>query len=343
RFYASIIQAFSDEFAGVPQQANYDLFLWNGSAYVFSESVRQGGADFTPNLDLKPYHMDEFTIGFERQFGRSMGAGVRFISREWGNLIDDIRTFRPNGSINRDVINYDEAERQYRGIQFTLDRRFANRWFAQGSYTYSRTEGNHFQQNFSPLGDYLDAECLTTSDLSVGANGRVPCATVNNGPNTNGRPSYDRPHNIKVNGGYSAPIGPFNLTVSAVSEIISKQRYTRSRTVTVLRPGTNNSSGQTASYLYEELGSSPVEGLRNFIDFGTELTWQIANTHQAGFKAEIFNLTDNQEQIQSNNTAWCDATANATCTTAVNNFGKASARGAFQLPRQYRFSLIYRF
>ena len=36
RYYASIIQGFSDGFAGVPQQENYDLFLWNGSAYVFS-------------------------------------------------------------------------------------------------------------------------------------------------------------------------------------------------------------------------------------------------------------------------------------------------------------------
>src|SRR5262245_29151153 len=96
RYVASIIQGFSDAFANVPQQQNYDVFLWNGSQYVFSQAVRVGGSDFTPNTDLKPFHVDETTVAFQRQFGRSMGATVRFIGRRWGNLIDDIRTFRPD-------------------------------------------------------------------------------------------------------------------------------------------------------------------------------------------------------------------------------------------------------
>ena len=53
RYYASIIQGFSDAFANVPQQENYDLFTWNGSQYVFTESVRVGGSDFQPNTDLE--------------------------------------------------------------------------------------------------------------------------------------------------------------------------------------------------------------------------------------------------------------------------------------------------
>jgi hypothetical protein len=73
------------------------------------------------------------------------------------------------------------------------------------------------------------------------------------------------------------------------------------------------------------------------------LTWRIAGTNQAGFKTEIFNLMNNQEKTISNNTAWCGNTANATCQTAVDRFGKASARGSYLLPRRYRFSLVYRF
>ena len=105
RYYASIIQGFSDAFAQVPQQTNYDIFVWNGIGVRVPESraAERQRLDFTPNTDLKPYHMDEFTVGFQRQFGRTMGAGVRFISRTWGNLIDDVRTFnarrhdRPSG------------------------------------------------------------------------------------------------------------------------------------------------------------------------------------------------------------------------------------------------------
>ena len=61
----------------------------------------------------------------QRQFGRNMGAAVRFIARHWGDLIDDTRSFRPDGSIDREVVNYDAAKREYKGIQFTLERRFS--------------------------------------------------------------------------------------------------------------------------------------------------------------------------------------------------------------------------
>ena len=113
--------------------------------------------------------------------------------------------------------------------------------------------------------------------------------------------------------------------------------------MTVLVPGTNTSSGNQATYFYEERGNFQVEGLENYLDFATEAVWRIASTHQAGLKLEIFNITNGQEKIINNNVAWCGNTANATCTTAVNNFGKATARGSFVLPRRYRFSLIYRF
>ncbi|MEO5763188.1 MAG: TonB-dependent receptor, partial [Vicinamibacteria bacterium] len=77
RFYTGILQSFSDSFAAVPQQSNYKNYLWNGSAYVFSNEVRVGASSFKPNLNLKNPRTDELTLGFQRQFGRSMGAGVR--------------------------------------------------------------------------------------------------------------------------------------------------------------------------------------------------------------------------------------------------------------------------
>jgi hypothetical protein len=343
RYFASIIQGFSDTFANVPQQENFDVFLWNGSTYAFSRSVRVGGSDFTPNTSLKPYHLDEGTVAFQRQFGQNMGAGIRVIGRRWRDLIDDIRTFRADGSINRQVVNYDAAERSYKGVQLTLERRFSNNWYTQGSYTFSKTEGNHFGDNFTPLGDYLDAQCRTTLDASIGVGGVIPCAEVNNGANKTGSPIYDRPHNFKLNGAYVRPIGPVSVTVAGLTEFISKRRYEKQRSTNVLTPGTTSNSGNSATYFYEPRGNFQLPGLENYIDFATELTWRIAGTNQAGFKAEIFNLTNNEEKFINNNVAWCGATANAACATAVANFGKAGARGSFLTPRRYRFSLIYRF
>ena len=97
------------------------------------------------------------------------------------------------------------------------------------------------------------------------------------------------------------------------------------------------------TYFYNERGEDVINGLENFTDFSTELTWKVAGTHQAAVRAEAFNLFSNEEKIISNNVTWCGNTATAACTTAVNNFGKASARGSFLQPRRYRFSLIYRF
>ena len=349
RYYASIIQGFSDSFAQVAQQTNYDNFVWNGSAFVFQNRVQLSGSSFQPNTDLKPYHMDEFTVGYQRQFGRSMGAGVRFISREWGNLIDDVRTFNTDQTINRQVVNYDEADRNYRGLQLTGEKRFSNNWNAQASYTYSRTRGNHFAENFTTLGDYLDAQCRQTVDLTVGTNGVLPCTEVQNGANKFGRPTYDRPHNFKLSAAYVRPVGPVNLTFGALTEALSKFRYEKTRTVNVLFPGTTTNSGNTATYFYNERGSDPVEGMEWYLDTSVEGTWRIYNTAQAGFRAEIFNITDRQEKLRSNNVVWCGSDAGSGCAAAIANFGKATSRGSYRgglagtTPRAFRFSMIFRF
>jgi Carboxypeptidase regulatory-like domain/TonB-dependent Receptor Plug Domain len=343
RFYTGIIQSFSDGFAGVPQQANYDNFAWNGSTYVLQNQVRVGGSSFVPNPDLKPSYLDEFTLGVQRQFGRNMAVGVRVVARKWGDLIDDVRSINPDLSIRREVVNYDPAERKYRGAIFTFEKRFASNWNLLASYAYSKTEGNHFDATFTTLGDYIDAQCRTTVDPTVGAGGVIPCAEVQNGANKYGRPIYDRPHNMKLNGAYVRTFGKFNLAAGALFESASKRRYEKVRPVNVLTPGTLNNFGPTATYFYNERGSDPVPGLQWTLDNSVEVTWQGPQRTQVGFKGEVFNVTNQEAKIISNNTAFCGTTANAGCATAVANYGKAGARGSFQTPRTFRMSAIFRF
>ena len=174
------------------------------ATFVFQNRVQLSGGDsgFQPNLDLKASHMDEFTVGYQRQLGRTFAVGGRFISRSWGNLIDDVRTFNADGDIDREVLNYDAAERNYRGLQLTAEKRFSNNWNAQASYTYSRTRGNHFPADvFTPLGDYLDAQCRTTVDLTIGTNGIIPCSEVQNGANKTGL----RPMTVRTTSSWRRP------------------------------------------------------------------------------------------------------------------------------------------
>jgi hypothetical protein len=86
-----------------------------------------------------------------------------------------------------------------------------------------------------------------------------------------------------------------------------------------------------------------------YLDTAIEATWRIFDTAQAGLKAEIFNITDRQEKLRSNNIVWCNTDVGSGCAAARENFGKATARTSFRggtantNTRSYRFSLIFRF
>ena len=341
RFYQGLLQGFSDSFASVPQQTNYDNFVWNGSAYVFSNRVELGASTFAPNLDLKPTYTDEFTVGAEQQIGQTIGVGVRYIHRDWSNLIDDVNRFRADGSIDRVVVNLDEAERRYKGIEFTFNKRFSDNWNGAVNYTYSSTRGNNFVNNFSAQGDFLDATCRTTADTALGNNGVFPCSDVQ--ANLYGSPNFDRPHLFKYSGAYSRPFGPVHATIGIVGQAASKTTFTKSRNVNVLLPGTLTNAGPTLQYLYEPAGRDRVGGLLTTTDLLLEGTFRLYRTAEAGIRFESFNLFNTEEKINVGNTAWCELTTGTTCSTARANFGTATTRAHYQAPRTIRFSGVFRF
>ena len=249
-----------------------------------TECMKLLGGAWTPNvvwrLSAEPRRFSELRDDIPKISAKVLSARLRALEQ--------------NGVITRTVENYDPAERKYRGVQLTGEKRFSDNWNAGLSYTWSRTTGNHFDPTFSSLGDYLNADCRTTVDLTVGNNGIIPCAEVNNGANKSGRPTYDRPHNFKANAAYVRPIGPVNLTVGALTEVLSKFRYQKERTVNVLLPGTLTNQGSTATYYYNERGTDPVDGMEWFMDTSAEATWKLFSTHSVGFKAEIFNITNSR-------------------------------------------------
>lgn len=342
RFHDGILQGFSDAFSAVPQQTNFDNYIWDGSSYVFDSRVEQGASAFHPNIAVTPRHLDEITLGVEQQVSRSLGASVRYIHRDWNNFIDDALSFNADGSINRVVTNMAGANRSYRGIEFTVDRRFSNDWSAAGSYTYSRTRGNHFGDDFTSLGNFLDANCRQTADVGLGdESGVFPCKDVQ--ARLTGRPAYDRPHLIKVYGAYSHPFGPVRLTLGAVGNGASKITFTESRTVNVLVPDTLTSSGQTLTYYYEPLGSHRLSGMAFTTDLSIEASFHAHRQLQIGLKGEIFNLLNSETQTGVNNTSWCASADSASCQTAQTRFGTATARGSYLGPRTYRMTLLFRF
>lgn len=340
RFYDPILLGFSDAFAAVPQQTNYDLYLWNGTSFEFDSRYEEGPSAFQPNTAIRPRRMDEFTVGVENQVGVSSGFAVRYVQRAWADFIDDVIGFNPDGSVSRVVQNVAEAERTYRGIEVSFDRRLSRNWTMSWSYTYSQTRGNHFGDDFTQLGDFVNETCLQSVDPALGdPQGRIPCREVQT--NLQGTPLYDRPHAIKFNGAFLARLGSVNLTTGFVGNLASKATYSKTRTLNVLQPNSMIPSGQTLTYFYEERGSDRVPGLAAAFDVAVEGVARVGRS-QAGMKLDIFNVLSSESKINVNNTAWCNSTSDVACGDLVDNYGLATARGSFMAPRTIRLTFLVR-
>jgi len=84
---------------------------------------------------------------------------------------------------------FDKPRRDYKAIQLTAVKRFSRNFFAQGSYTYSRTLGN-YQGLFSSSNGQVDPNITSQFDL------------IELLANQDGPLPQDRPHYIKLDGYY---------------------------------------------------------------------------------------------------------------------------------------------
>ena len=352
RFYQFLIQSYADSFANVPQQGNFSIFEWNGSEYVQTGRQDAAANNLQPDADISPTYSDELTLGFEQQIGNTIGVGIRGVFKQWNDMIDDVRTVGPTGQLLREWINYDEAEREYMGVEFVFDKRFSNNWSTNLNYTYSEAKGNHFVDFTSSLGDYADVPVCETTDPGISSTPStragapagtfmLPCSIVQNGPNKTGLATYDRPHYVKGNANYSLPLGPVNLTLGLVGNWRSGINYTPNRANISVRNPVTGGNVATATYFYEERGSERLPDVFE-IDSAIEATWRLWRTLEFGVKAEAFNVTDEQNQINVNSTSFCSS-ASAPCGSALTTYGKATTRAAFQTPRQYRLTGLIRF
>lgn len=338
RFYQSVIQNFADNFAAIPQITNYNLFVWNGTEYEFADRVEQGANALQPNLGLDPQYVDEFTLGFQQQLGSTVGVGVRGIFRDFGNLIDDDLSFDAEGDIVTNYVNHPDAEREFTGVEFTFEKRFSNRWSALANYTHGETRGNHIPSGGGDLttivGDFENAQCEVAGDASVGT---VPCSRLIE--LAEGRPTWDIPNLLNVLAVYSRPVGPVNLAVGTSANWQSGNSFSKVRTARVLNPVKGGPSGQTMPYFYEGQGSDRLPDWWQ-LNLSTEVTFDAFDMLEIGIKGEVFNVTDEQDQVVVSNTTWSEAAGGQSTRDA---FGLGTARGAYNLPRNYRLTALIRF
>ena len=174
------------------------------------------GSDATPaDLGLKPQSIREFTAGLEYEIGHDVVLGTRGVYRAMVNVIEDgsfddgdtYFIFNP-GRIGQGTTEenacagdpatgrapqcFGRAQRFYRAIEFTANKRFTNNFQFIASYVYSSLIGN-YEGLFRNDNGQSDPNITSLFDLqSLLAN-------------TYGRLPNDRPHQFKFNGSYRTP------------------------------------------------------------------------------------------------------------------------------------------
>jgi hypothetical protein len=172
--------------------------------------------------------MDELLVGVEYELLEELRLGLSYQHRSLGRVIEDMSTDggrsyfignpgefpaeeeqalvsqiearSPGDPARQQLINrleafrqirrFDSPRRQYDAIQLTAKKRFSRNFFMQGSYTYSRLEGN-YPGLFSPDKGQLDPNLTSQYDLFELLGNR------------SGRLPFDRPHSFKLDGYYT--------------------------------------------------------------------------------------------------------------------------------------------
>lgn len=168
-----------------------------------------GGID----VNLKPYQQREFTVGLEHELTRNFVVKGRYTNKKLLQAVEDAGAISAGGSEVYITGNpgqgyhaqfleefgydapYAKPERQYQGWEIQLERRFANNYFFNMNYTYSRLRGN-----YSGLANSDEAG---RSDPGVNRSFDLPMIGFTAaGQKDNGPLATDRPHVFNIYGAY---------------------------------------------------------------------------------------------------------------------------------------------
>lgn len=134
--------------------------LWPGGGLEDHRIPSFGKDQLDP--DLRPMSSDLTNLGAEYQLNRETVVAVRYTRNHLRETIEDVGTLDEFGSevyvygnpgrgltkkaavtTATPVFDVPRPVRNYNALEFTLTRRFANRWLGSASYVYSRLRGNY--------------------------------------------------------------------------------------------------------------------------------------------------------------------------------------------------------
>jgi hypothetical protein len=166
--------------------------------------------------DLDPFRQTEFTVGVERQIGRSYVLRGRYTYKNVDEAVEDAGIVNPQGSEayiignpgkglhlqTLQALGYQRStrpERRYDAMEIVFERRLANNWYFNANYTLSRLYGN-----YSGLAS-SDEPHLLSGRLAPGVSRAFDLPHIGftaQGEFDNGRLQTDRPHVFNIYGAY---------------------------------------------------------------------------------------------------------------------------------------------
>jgi len=197
----------------------------------------------TVDPGLKPMSQREFSFGIEKKLMENLSGTVRLVQKHLIYAVEDVGVLsegelayyltnpgygysRPTTEGGKFDPNYPEcpkAEREYWGLNFSLDKRFSNGWLGGISYTWSRLTGN-----YSGLASSDETEYSTSgygrNSPNVERNFDLWYLSYDKNLNPlDGPLATDRPHVFKLYGAYTFP---FRLTIGALVNAMSGTPFT---------------------------------------------------------------------------------------------------------------------
>ncbi|MFN8012213.1 MAG: TonB-dependent receptor [Holophagaceae bacterium] len=233
--------------------------------------------------DLKGSYSDEMILGVESTWNQRYLLGAKVIRRTLGRAIEDgLDTNSPLGDYfimnpgysHPAGVTYPKAKRDFTGVEFTAQRKFADRYTWQASYLWSHLTGN-YEGAFQGIGG---ADGTGQLDPNINSAFDLPEFIVN----SDGDLSGDRRHQFKANGYYE---WDFGLSLGASLQVQTG--------TPISRLGYHNGYGRYELFLTPR-GTEGRTPTTSRLDINLAYSWKLANRHQVRFNLDVTNLLNSQ-------------------------------------------------
>jgi hypothetical protein len=332
-----------------------------------SHFLQQGLSSDVIDPSLKSSYVNEAVVGFEFEPRGGLNVGVRYIHRDIPRVLEDVQPFPivagdlgiPGaGSVDYTLTNpgpdtptagdlgaaFEKASHTYNALEFTAEKRYANRWALQASYRYSRLRGT-FEGFFRDDNGQSDPGITSlfdfpTNDPSYTAIG-VPQFGYRGdvrflGALGEGPLPLDRTHQVKVFGNYQFPIG---INVGTGISLSSGKPLTALAAHPVYGNAGEIPEGPRGS------GFETIDGFKTRTPFTynaavhADYGLKLGKTQRIVVLADVFNLFNAQRALDY------DPDTQTSFPILNPDFGEPSRANLAQLqtPRQIRFGVRFEF